>query len=61
MRSGCSLDIDNELPNLIELLQAKGFFFDFAMVLVEQDRLTIPAFPILLFAAGALAVGGGIS
>jgi hypothetical protein len=41
MRSACSLGIDNEMPNLVELLQARGFFFDFAVVLVEQGGLTI--------------------
>ncbi len=48
------------MPNLIELLQLYGVFIVFAIVLVEQGGLPIPAFPILIV-SGALAVGGGIS
>ncbi len=48
------------MPNLIELLQLYGVFIVFAIVLVEQGGLPIPAFPILVV-SGALAVGGGIS
>jgi membrane protein DedA with SNARE-associated domain/rhodanese-related sulfurtransferase len=48
------------MPNLIELLQTYGVFIVFAIVLVEQGGLPIPAFPILIV-SGALAVGGGIS
>jgi membrane protein DedA with SNARE-associated domain/rhodanese-related sulfurtransferase len=48
------------MPNLIELLQVYGVFIVFAIVLVEQGGLPIPAFPILIV-SGALAVGGGIS
>ena len=48
------------MPNLIELLQLYGVFIVFAIVLVEQGGLPIPAFPILIV-SGALSVGGGIS
>jgi membrane protein DedA with SNARE-associated domain/rhodanese-related sulfurtransferase len=48
------------MPNLVELLQLYGVFIVFAIVLVEQGGLPIPAFPILIV-AGALAVGGTIS
>jgi membrane protein DedA with SNARE-associated domain/rhodanese-related sulfurtransferase len=48
------------MPNLIELLQLYGVFIVFAIVLVEQGGLPIPAFPILVV-SGALAVGGAIS
>ena len=48
------------MPNLVELLQLYGVFIVFAIVLVEQGGLPIPAFPILIV-SGALAVGGGIS
>ena len=48
------------MPNLIELLQLYGVFIVFAIVLVEQGGLPIPAFPILIV-SGALAVGGTIS
>lgn len=48
------------MPNLIELLQLYGVFIVFAIVLVEQGGMPIPAFPVLIV-SGALAVGGGIS
>lgn len=48
------------MPHLIELLQLYGVFIVFAVVLVEQGGLPIPAFPVLII-SGALAVGGGIS
>ena len=48
------------MPNLVELLQLYGVFIVFAIVLVEQGGLPIPAFPILIV-SGALSVGGGIS
>ncbi len=48
------------MPNLVELLQLYGVLLVFAIVLVEQGGLPIPAFPILVV-SGALAVGGGIS
>ncbi|PWF54927.1 rhodanese-like domain-containing protein [Massilia glaciei] len=48
------------MPNFVELLLTYGVFIVFALVLVEQLGLPIPAFPILLV-AGALAVGGRIS
>ncbi|MEJ7805507.1 MAG: DedA family protein/thiosulfate sulfurtransferase GlpE, partial [Telluria sp.] len=48
------------MPNLIELLELYGVFIVFAIVLVEQGGLPIPAFPILVV-SGALAAGGGIS
>ena len=48
------------MPNLIELLELYGVFIVFAIVLVEQGGLPIPAFPILIV-SGALAAGGGIS
>jgi membrane protein DedA with SNARE-associated domain/rhodanese-related sulfurtransferase len=48
------------MPNLTELLQLYGVFIVFAIVLVEQGGLPIPAFPILIV-SGALAVSGGIS
>ena len=48
------------MPNLVELLQLYGVLIVFAIVLVEQGGLPIPAFPILVV-SGALAVGGGIS
>lgn len=48
------------MPNLIELLQLYGVFIVFAIVLVEQGGLPIPAFPVLIV-SGALAVSGGIS
>lgn len=55
-----NLDYDISMPNLIELLQLYGVFIVFAVVLVEQGGLPIPAFPILVV-SGALSVGGGIS
>jgi membrane protein DedA with SNARE-associated domain/rhodanese-related sulfurtransferase len=48
------------MPNLVELLQLYGVLIVFAIVLVEQGGLPIPAFPILVV-SGALSVGGGIS
>lgn len=48
------------MPNLIELLELYGVFIVFAVVLVEQGGLPIPAFPVLIV-SGALSVGGGIS
>jgi membrane protein DedA with SNARE-associated domain/rhodanese-related sulfurtransferase len=48
------------MPNLIHLLQTYGVLIVFAIVLVEQIGMPIPAFPILIV-AGALAVGGSVS
>ena len=48
------------MPNLFELLQLYGVLIVFAIVLVEQGGLPIPAFPILVV-AGALSVSGDIS
>ena len=48
------------MPNLIELLELYGVFIVFAIVLVEQGGLPIPAFPVLVV-SGALAADGGIS
>lgn len=48
------------MPSLIELLQIYGVLIVFAIVLVEQGGLPIPAFPVLIV-AGALAVGGTVS
>ncbi|QYF94235.1 DedA family protein/thiosulfate sulfurtransferase GlpE [Massilia sp. PAMC28688] len=48
------------MPNLTELLQLYGVLIVFAIVLVEQGGLPIPAFPILIV-SGALAMSGGIS
>jgi membrane protein DedA with SNARE-associated domain/rhodanese-related sulfurtransferase len=48
------------MPNLLELLQLYGVLIVFAIVLVEQGGLPIPAFPVLVV-SGALAAGGGIS
>lgn len=48
------------MPNLVELLQLYGIVIVFAIVLVEQGGLPIPAFPILVV-SGALAASGGIS
>jgi membrane protein DedA with SNARE-associated domain/rhodanese-related sulfurtransferase len=48
------------MPNLIELLQLYGVLIVFAIVLVEQIGMPIPAFPILIV-AGALSAGGEIS
>ncbi len=48
------------MPNLIELLEIYGVLIVFAIVLVEQGGLPIPAFPILIV-SGALAMTDGIS
>jgi membrane protein DedA with SNARE-associated domain/rhodanese-related sulfurtransferase len=48
------------MSNLILLLQEYGVLIVFAVVLVEQIGLPIPAFPILIV-AGALAVDGDSS
>ena len=48
------------MSNLISLLQEYGVWIVFAVVLVEQIGLPIPAFPILIV-AGALAVDGDTS
>lgn len=48
------------MPNLIELLQLYGIFIVFAIVLVEQGGLPIPAMPVLVV-SGALAAGGTMS
>jgi membrane protein DedA with SNARE-associated domain/rhodanese-related sulfurtransferase len=48
------------MPSLLSLLQHYGVLIVFAIVLVEQIGMPIPAFPVLIV-AGALAVGGGIS
>ena len=48
------------MSSLLILLQQYGVFIVFAIVLIEQIGMPIPAFPILIV-AGALAVGGGIS
>lgn len=48
------------MPDLIALLQTYGVLIVFAIVLVEQAGMPIPAFPILIV-AGALSVGGGVS
>ena len=48
------------MPNLAELLQLYGVLIVFAIVLVEQGGLPIPAFPVLVV-SGALAAGGDIS
>ena len=48
------------MPDLIALLQTYGVLIVFAIVLVEQAGLPIPAFPILVV-AGALSVDGGVS
>lgn len=48
------------MPNLTQLLELYGVFIVFAIVLLEQGGLPIPAFPILVV-AGALAATGGIS
>ena len=45
------------MPNLILLLQQYGVLIVFAIVLLEQIGLPIPAFPILIV-AGALSVDG---
>ena len=48
------------MPNLIELLQIYGVLIVFAIVLVEQIGLPIPAFPVLIV-AGALSATGELS
>ena len=48
------------MANLIQLLQHYGVLIVFAVVLVEQIGLPLPAFPILIV-AGALAVDGDTS
>ena len=48
------------MPDLIALLQTYGVLIVFAIVLVEQAGMPIPAFPILVV-AGALSVDGGVS
>jgi len=48
------------MPNLIELLQLYGVLIVFAIVLVEQIGLPIPAFPVLIV-AGALSAGGELA
>lgn len=48
------------MPDLIVLLQTYGVLIVFAIVLVEQAGMPIPAFPILVV-AGALSVDGGVS
>lgn len=47
------------MPNLIHLLQHYGVLIVFAVVLIEQLGLPIPAFPILIV-AGALAANGDL-
>lgn len=46
------------MANLMSLLQQYGVLIVFAVVLVEQMGLPIPAYPVLIV-AGALAVDGG--
>jgi len=48
------------MPNLVQLLELYGVLIVFAIVLIEQGGLPIPAFPILIV-SGALAATGGIS
>lgn len=48
------------MPNFIQLLQEYGVLIVFAIVLVEQIGLPIPAYPILIV-AGALSVDGDFS
>ena len=48
------------MPDLIVLLQTYGVLLVFAIVLVEQAGMPIPAFPILVV-AGALSVDGTVS
>ena len=45
------------MPNLIHLLQEYGVLIVFAIVLIEQIGMPIPAYPILIV-AGALSVDG---
>lgn len=48
------------MANLLLLLQEYGIFIVFAVVLVEQMGLPIPAFPLLIV-SGALAMDGELS
>ncbi|KQQ47105.1 sulfurtransferase [Duganella sp. Leaf126] len=48
------------MPNFVHLLQEYGVLIVFAIVLVEQIGLPIPAYPILIV-AGALSVDGDFS
>ena len=48
------------MPNLIQLLQEYGVLIVFAIVLIEQIGMPIPAYPILIV-AGALSVDGDFS
>ena len=48
------------MPNFIQLLQEYGVLIVFAIVLVEQIGLPIPAYPILIV-AGALSIDGDFS
>ena len=48
------------MPNLVELLQLYGIVIVFAIVLVEQGGLPIPAMPVLVL-SGALAASGTMS
>lgn len=48
------------MPDLIALLHLYGVLIVFAIVLVEQGGLPIPAFPVLIV-AGAMSVTGAIS
>nr|WP_315394445.1 VTT domain-containing protein [uncultured Duganella sp.] len=48
------------MPNLIHLLQEYGVLIVFAIVLIEQIGMPIPAYPILIV-AGALSVDGDFS
>jgi membrane protein DedA with SNARE-associated domain/rhodanese-related sulfurtransferase len=48
------------MPNLIHLLEHYGVLIVFAVVLVEQIGMPIPAFPILIV-AGALSVDGDMN
>ncbi|WP_374579851.1 VTT domain-containing protein [Pseudoduganella sp.] len=47
------------MANLITLLQQYGVLIVFAVVLVEQMGLPIPAYPILIVAGALAAAGGG--
>jgi membrane protein DedA with SNARE-associated domain/rhodanese-related sulfurtransferase len=48
------------MPNLIHLLEHYGVLIVFAVVLIEQIGMPIPAFPILIV-AGALSVDGDMN
>ena len=48
------------MPDLIHLLEHYGVFIVFAIVLIEQIGMPIPAYPILIV-AGALTVNGDMS